>query len=163
MTPEKRKEYKQRYFDKKKAEAEFVSCKCGCGEQILNRDSYGRINEYVSGHNSRRHNDGKTAKQRYYEQNTDAEKKRAQDAKTPTARRLKIRFIHEKGGCCKNCGLEYNGTNGVVFQFHHLRDKLFNLTANAMYSYSLSKIEAEVAKCDLLCGNCHALHHHGGW
>lgn len=163
MTPEKRKEYKQRYFDKKKAEAQLVDCKCGCGEQILNRDNYGRVNEYVSGHTSRRHNDGKTAKQRYYEKNVAACKKRAQDAKTPRNRRLKIQFIQEKGGKCKHCKLKYDGTNAVVFQFHHLRDKSFNLSSGNFNNYNLETLKKEVAKCDLLCGNCHALHHHGGW
>jgi hypothetical protein len=163
MNIDKRREYKQRYFDKKKLDAKTISCACGCGEEISDIDDYGREKRFASGHNNRRYNDGKTAKQRYYEKNTDVVKKRAQARKTPYARKIKVQFIYEKGGCCERCGLKYDGTNGVVFQFHHRGNKLFSLSSGAAYSHSLQKVRDEVDKCDLLCGNCHALHHHGGW
>lgn len=44
-----------------------------------------------------------------------------------------------------------------VLQWDHVPErgpKLFNLGRG---DYSLAKIEAEIAKCDLVCANCHAV------
>ncbi len=61
-------------------------------------------------------------------------------------------FIDEMGGKCNNCG--YN-KNYSALQFHHLRDKLFNLDSRKIGNSSLEKLRAELSKCILLCANCH--------
>lgn len=37
--------------------------------------------------------------------------------------------------------------------FHHLKDKQYSVSN--MYSLSISKIQLEIAKCKVLCANCH--------
>jgi len=74
--------------------------------------------------------------------------------------RLKSYFITSKGNKCEKCGTEYDGENGVIFQFHHKNpeDKIMGIS-KALRHWSKTRIQAEVDKCDLLCGNCHALEH----
>ena len=52
---------------------------------------------------------------------------------------------------CDICG--YNKYFGAL-GFHHTRDKY--RVVNEMLAYSKARLKAEIAKCDLLCANCHA-------
>ena len=69
-------------------------------------------------------------------------------------RLVKETLVHEAGGACVLCGYErYTG----ALQFHH-RDpatKAFGLASRGL-ARSLAKARLEVAKCVLLCANCHA-------
>lgn len=59
----------------------------------------------------------------------------------------------KEDGACLNCGTE----DPRVLDFHH-RDpsnKLFKISAAGRFPLRL--IKAEVAKCDLLCANCHRI------
>lgn len=63
---------------------------------------------------------------------------------------------------CETCG--YNA-NPAALQFDHIdpETKLVTpsgkrLTPGAMLSYSQAMIHAEIAKCRILCANCHAIH-----
>jgi len=54
---------------------------------------------------------------------------------------------------CEICG----ESEPVCLDFHHLRDKKFNIS-EATYLLSLRNIEElknEIAKCQILCSNCH--------
>jgi len=67
----------------------------------------------------------------------------------------KEKLIEIAGGGCKVCG--YNRCKRAI-TFHH-RDrstKLFGLSLNNLWSKSWEQIVEELAKCDLLCMNCHA-------
>lgn len=72
-------------------------------------------------------------------------------------RDFKIRAVMLKGGKCERCGWNEHPAG---LQFHH-RDpsqKEFTITTAVMGSpkkYPWKVIEAEIAKCDLLCANCH--------
>lgn len=45
-----------------------------------------------------------------------------------------------------------------VMQFDHCRgEKSFNLNYGAVVNKGLVSLEAEIKKCDLVCGNCHAI------
>jgi hypothetical protein len=75
-------------------------------------------------------------------------------AVTNRRRRVKEILVKESGGKCQRCG--YDRFAGAL-QFHH-RDpaqKVFGLALNGS-ARSLSRARDEVAKCDLLCANCHA-------
>lgn len=61
----------------------------------------------------------------------------------------KIICINELGGQCVGCGID----NIFVLQFHHKRDKVFDICAQK--DSSLYKLLPEVHKCQLLCANCH--------
>lgn len=74
--------------------------------------------------------------------------------------------IHEKkrqilldaraGGCVK-CGEKHP----ACLDFHHRegkKDKLGNI--GEIRNFAFPKLLAEIAKCDILCSNCHRIHHH---
>ena len=69
-------------------------------------------------------------------------------------RRVKEMLVDEAGGACVLCGYErYAG----ALQFHHTDPgtKSFALSSRGL-ARSLAKARLEVAKCVLLCANCHA-------
>ena len=51
---------------------------------------------------------------------------------------------------CVDCG----ETDPVVLEFDHLRDKRANVAVLLGYG-SWRLIEAEIAKCEVVCANCH--------
>ena len=67
----------------------------------------------------------------------------------------KIRYVEMKGGKCERCG--YDAHPGAL-QFHHTRDKSFQISANRLLLKD-ETILPELNKCILLCGNCHAIEH----
>jgi hypothetical protein len=78
-----------------------------------------------------------------------AQKKRGLDRK--------LRFIQELGGKCAICGY---AKNLAALSFHHLEGKEFQLDARSLSNRKLDPILKEVAKCKLLCQNCHAELHY---
>lgn len=67
------------------------------------------------------------------------------------------RLKEAAGGACARCGYD---KCIAALHFHH-RDpatKLFRLAGSYMLAWD--RLVAEVAKCDLLCANCHAEEHH---
>ena len=69
-------------------------------------------------------------------------------------RRTKERLIAEAGGCCQICG--YDRYSGAL-HFHHVdpTQKEFGIARHGV-TRAIAKARAEVAKCVLLCSNCHA-------
>ena len=82
------------------------------------------------------HNGDKVRKQR----NRAASRKRAEDYV------WKILTTNQ----CVDCG----ESDPIVLEFDHLGDKEFNVS-EMLDSYSVVKIAAEIAKCDIRCANCH--------
>ena len=70
--------------------------------------------------------------------------------------RGKVRRIIQgiKSQPCMDCGIQYPF---YVMQFDHRPDeeKTFNI-GPSVGSYSLETILEEIAKCDVVCANCHA-------
>lgn len=58
-----------------------------------------------------------------------------------------------KDNPCSDCGETYPP---YVMQFDHLDGKRFALSRARNQSWSVETILAEVAKCELVCANCHA-------
>lgn len=90
----------------------------------------------------------------------DKESKRWRCKQCDVARTTQRRILHKKtliaeaGGQCGRCG--YGKYYGAL-QFHH-RDpaqKLYVISGKAL-NKPLDELRAEVQKCDLVCGNCHA-------
>ena len=151
-----KKEIKQRHFDKVYANAKTIKCKCGCGKETKDKDKYGRAVEFISGHNNKIYDDPKQHKREWNKRN----KKARYLYKEKYQRKRKVLLIKELGSKCSQCGTEYNGENGALFQFHH-RDpeqKIMTLGLNKM-GLSWERIINESKKCDLLCANCHSLIH----
>lgn len=69
---------------------------------------------------------------------------------TFTNRNRKIIHEHLLANPCVRCGL----TDIMVLEFDHLGSKLFGVAADADWAAE-EKIRAEIAKCQVLCGNCH--------
>lgn len=93
----------------------------------------------------------KAAKRAYYERN---KKKVLQVSKD--RRSYVRRYIQEfkEGKSCMDCGIDYPYW---ILQFDHRPGeiKLGNVT-NLVYFKSLEAVKEEIAKCDLVCANCHA-------
>lgn len=50
---------------------------------------------------------------------------------------------------CKDCGED----DIVVLEFDHLRDKA--AAVSSLLAYSWRRVEEEIAKCEVVCANCH--------
>jgi len=70
--------------------------------------------------------------------------------------RLKREAVRLKGGKCKNCG--WSG-NIAAFDFHHRDPRGKEFGISNMVTTNWEKYWKEVEKCDLLCSNCHSIHH----
>lgn len=57
---------------------------------------------------------------------------------------------------CNRCGLD----DYRALQFHHERDKEHNISCMMRSGFSLDTIKKEAEKCEVLCANCHQIHHH---
>lgn len=70
----------------------------------------------------------------------------------------KIRLVAIAGGNCVRCGYR---RNLAALAWHHLDPsaKSFNLDLRALSNRGEDEIQHEVAKCILLCANCHAEEH----
>ena len=64
----------------------------------------------------------------------------------------KLDLVLLAGGVCTKCGYNRNIASLV---FHHVDDKHIALNGSGIHNNAVSKLEAEVAKCILLCHNCH--------
>lgn len=71
----------------------------------------------------------------------------------------KIILVNEKGGECHQCGYS---KNLAALCFHHLNpiDKSFGVDARRISNTSLKVLRSEIAKCILLCHNCHMETHY---
>lgn len=67
----------------------------------------------------------------------------------------KLKLLHEAGGRCGQCGYARNIS---ALTWHHLdpRKKVFSLDMRSLSNRKEQEIRKEVAKCIVLCANCHA-------
>jgi hypothetical protein len=79
-------------------------------------------------------------KARYYERN---ERQRL---------RLKQILIEAKAKSCKDCGVQYPP---YVMDFDHLDDSEKLDDVSRLTRFTKKKLLTEIAKCDVVCSNCH--------
>ena len=94
------------------------------------------------------------ASKKYYETEQGKQIARAASAKYANTRLQVLREIKAEQGCMR-CGEK----NPIVLQFHHRNPSEKELTSYRLITSSLEKVEAEIAKCDVLCANCHLIIH----
>jgi hypothetical protein len=85
--------------------------------------------------------------------------KRRYDARVRGVTRAEIRAVitQAKDIPCADCGVRYPS---YVMQFDHLdpSQKLFNI--GSFTNQTMSQVVAEIAKCEVVCANCHAIRTH---
>jgi hypothetical protein len=94
----------------------------------------------------------------HYEANKDAYKARATAQRRD--RKVAARAIIKaaKDVPCADCGLRYPS---YVMQFDHVRGvKEFDVATFTATNRPLSHLHREIAKCEVVCGNCHAIRTH---
>jgi 5-methylcytosine-specific restriction endonuclease McrA len=69
-------------------------------------------------------------------------------------RQRKLHLIRQLGGACQRCGYM---RNHAALTFHHRspKSKSFQLDLRNLSNRTWQGVLDEVAKCDLLCSNCH--------
>ncbi len=68
---------------------------------------------------------------------------------------LLLAYIQEaKSGPCMDCGKQYKP---YVMDFDHRnpKEKEFMISRAVERNVSIDKLKREIAKCDLICSNCH--------
>lgn len=103
--------------------------------------------------------DAKEHSRKYYQKNkiriNANRRKRGYDNKYHTARRGRLRdWVNTfKTSPCLDCGNTYPS---YVMDFDHVRGKKKASVSMAVIGYwSKPRIRREIAKCDLVCSNCH--------
>lgn len=73
-------------------------------------------------------------------------------------RQKKIMMVEKFGNQCFDCQVSYHPS---VYDFHHVdpHEKEFNFSQVKMFS--VERMLKELAKCVLLCANCHRIRHWG--
>jgi hypothetical protein len=61
-------------------------------------------------------------------------------------------YEYKRDNCrCERCGEDCPH----CIDFHHVGDKTANVSQMVNHGYSKERIKAEIARCDVLCANCH--------
>jgi hypothetical protein len=71
----------------------------------------------------------------------------------------KLYLVNKLGGKCSKCNYS---SNLAGLAFHHLGKKEFQLDVRSLSNRKLGPIIRELAKCELLCHNCHSEVHNPG-
>lgn len=77
--------------------------------------------------------------------------------RTKIRQRKKEKFVQRFGGKCQMCGFD---SCLAALTFHHVSGKKEGDPCRFIGSYSDERIEKELAKCVLLCRNCHSIVHY---
>lgn len=98
--------------------------------------------------------DQKAAARRHYLANRQKMINRAKDDRDRRKQEGRKILVEAKNKPCADCGVQYPY---YVMQFDHLDgdDKEFNI-GGAWLRYGFQRILDEIAKCDVVCANCHA-------
>jgi hypothetical protein len=100
--------------------------------------------------------DNELQKQRqkeWYLQNKELVKQRQRDQRA-SIRKWLLDYKQRHG--CNKCSQRHP----AALDFHHLdENKEFEIADAVMHKWAIARIEAEVAKCQVLCANCHRILH----
>lgn len=93
----------------------------------------------------------------HYQRNKELYKVRANESRRKIRDQIRTYIQQLKETTpCKDCGKLYPY---YVMDFDHLKDKEFQVS-NLAKGFSLEKVKKEIAKCELVCANCHRIRTH---
>ena len=87
---------------------------------------------------------------RHYQEN----KERYQDSKKKSRRKVLGVVANLKRGSCVDCGGKFHP---CAMQFDHIGDDKVAAIGRLKRSKGLDAVLEEIKKCELVCGNCHAV------
>lgn len=93
---------------------------------------------------------------KHYLDNKELYKARAVKHNRATHARVRELVLKAKDIPCADCDMKYPS---YVMQFDHLDPdgKLFNIANWSGKRYSVARVLLEIAKCEVVCANCHAI------
>lgn len=92
---------------------------------------------------------------RHYEANKDVMKARASKYRDSARERLKQIVIEAKDIPCADCGVKYPS---YVMDLDHVRGtKVAGVSSMVVSGYSEKRVREEIAKCEVVCANCHRI------
>lgn len=94
-------------------------------------------------------------KQREYQRNWYKNNSKKVIAKTKAARTMRKEIVNDYKTFCEKCG----ENDSVCLDFHHVGEKVDDISAMVMKAKPVELILAEIAKCIVVCKNCHAKIH----
>ncbi len=91
---------------------------------------------------------------KWYQNNSKTQQRRVQERQRRNRQWL---YEYKKRECCEKCKISHP----AVLDFHHKpgEDKKFSLGDAIRLGFSLTKIKDEIAKCEIVCANCHRMIH----
>jgi hypothetical protein len=101
--------------------------------------------------------DQKRYAREHYRANAAIYKARAQAASVAKRERIRQYLQQAKDRPCMDCGGSFHY---CAMQFDHVRgQKEFTIGAPGQY-VTMARVQSEVAKCEVVCANCHAVRTH---
>jgi hypothetical protein len=99
--------------------------------------------------------DQREAARAHYRANAELYKARAVAHRKKQRGTIKDLIRTAKDRACQDCGIKYPH---YVMHFDHLpgHEKLFTIGNYARRSVAVKRLAEEIAKCDVVCANCHA-------
>jgi hypothetical protein len=89
-----------------------------------------------------------------YRQTADRHGQNVRRAARARLRRYRAVIFSALSGGCIDCGFD----DVRALEFDHVRGKkLANVSKLVRHGYSLKLVQAEIAKCEVRCKNCHAI------
>lgn len=77
---------------------------------------------------------------------------RKRDYKSSRVEKFRAFMRDVKDAPCLDCGVKYHFS---AMEFDHLPEHPKRFELSEGYRYSIRTLEAEIAKCELVCANCH--------
>lgn len=88
-----------------------------------------------------------------YAKQTPERLKEVKEARRKAAKRNQTCIQMAKTAACEDCGGKFHSE---AMDFDHVRgEKLFNISTGACSAMALIVLLAEMAKCEIVCANCH--------
>jgi hypothetical protein len=101
-----------------------------------------------------------TYMQEYRQANAERERKRLNISNAKVRERKYALLRAAKDKPCADCGVSYPP---YVMDLDHLRDKVEIVGRLVAKSASYKRIQDEIAKCEVVCSNCHRERTHRRW